>query len=234
MCKTGILTSLDNPSGEPPEVRLVGINSICEMELGLNTAQENHVRNIPNPDGGKVPCWRSLHSYFLRVALKSVRCRGLFRTAECFTGTVTRVVDDDTLDIGNVKISLAQVNTRGRSDLGYSEVRVCRIVVTGWRDRACRSGRLTGWVRIDGMVAKVFCCDRILNKELLYVGHAGVYIQYCSVSQFASESCSRIRMLAQYDWNLFSNMSFFYGVKKLVNIFWHCFYPSDNVDRRIR
>lgn len=33
----------------------------------------------------------------------------------------------------------------------------------------------------------MFCGGRILNAELLYAGHAGMYTQYCAVSDFAGE-----------------------------------------------
>lgn len=113
-------------------------------------------------------------------------------TAECFTGTVTKVVDGDTLDVGSIRVRLALVNTPERGDAGYQEA-------TAFTSLLCPVGSTVLVDEDDGqtsgsygrMVAKVFCGGRILNAELLYAGHAGMYTQYCSVSEFAAESWAR-------------------------------------------
>lgn len=113
-------------------------------------------------------------------------------TAECFTGTVTKIVDGDTLDVEATRIRLALVNTPGRGEPGYSEA-------TTFTKLLCPVGSTVLVDEDDGqrsgsygrMVAKVFCGNRILNAELLYAGHAGVYTQYCNVSEFAGESWAR-------------------------------------------
>jgi hypothetical protein len=45
-------------------------------------------------------------------------CQG---QADCFRGTVTMIVDGDTIDINNVRIRLALVNTPERGESGYTE-----------------------------------------------------------------------------------------------------------------
>jgi micrococcal nuclease len=113
-------------------------------------------------------------------------------TAECFTGIVTRVVDGDTLDVGDIRIRLALVNTPERGEPGYSEA-------TAFTKSLCPVGSTVLVDEDDGqrsgsygrMVAKVFCEGKILNAELLYSGHAGMYTQYCSVSEFAGEPWAR-------------------------------------------
>jgi hypothetical protein len=45
-------------------------------------------------------------------------CQG---QADCFRGTVTEIVDGDTLDINNVRVRLALVNTPERGENGYTE-----------------------------------------------------------------------------------------------------------------
>lgn len=113
-------------------------------------------------------------------------------TAECFTGTVTKIVDGDTLDVDNRRIRLALVNTPERGDTGFSEATaftslLCPVGSTVLVDQD--DGQL--FDRYDRMVAKVFCDGRILNAELLYAGHAEMYTQFCTVSEFANESWAR-------------------------------------------
>lgn len=113
-------------------------------------------------------------------------------TAECFTGTVTKIVDGDTLDVGTTRIRLALVNAPERGEHGYSEA-------TNFTKSHCPVGSAVLVDEDDGqrsgsygrMVAKVFCGGRILNAELLDAGHAGMYTQYCNVSEFAGESWAR-------------------------------------------
>lgn len=113
-------------------------------------------------------------------------------TAECFTGTVTKIVDGDTLDVGDIRIRLALVNTPEMGEPGYSEA-------TTFTNLLCPVGSTVLVDEDDGqksgsygrMVAKVFCTGRILNAELLYDGHAVMYTQYCNISEFASESWAR-------------------------------------------
>ena len=110
-------------------------------------------------------------------------------TAACFTGTVTKIVDGDTLDVGDTRIRLALVNTPEMGKPGYSEA-------TTFASLLCPVGSTVLVDQDDGqkfdrygrMVAKVFCGERILNAELLYAGHAGMYTQYCGVSEFVGES----------------------------------------------
>lgn len=113
-------------------------------------------------------------------------------TAECFTGEVTKIVDGDTLDVGDIRIRLALVNTPERGDPGFSEA-------TTFTSLLCPVGSTVLVDEDDGqtsgsygrMVAKVFCDGRILNAELLYAGHAEIYTQYCGVSEFGAESWAR-------------------------------------------
>lgn len=113
-------------------------------------------------------------------------------TAGCFTGTVTKIVDGDTLDVGTTRIRLALVNTPERGEPGYSEA-------TAFTKSLCPVGSTVLVDEDDGqksgsygrMVAKVFCDGRILNTELLDAGVASIYTQYCNVSEFAGESWAR-------------------------------------------
>ena len=41
--------------------------------------------------------------------------------ADCFNGTITEVIDGDTLDVNNVRIRLALIDAPERNETGYSE-----------------------------------------------------------------------------------------------------------------
>jgi endonuclease YncB( thermonuclease family) len=56
--------------------------------------------------------------------------------ADCFRGIVTEIVDGDTLDINNVRVRLALVNTPGRVENGYTEAnRFCTVQFVAWEQR---------------------------------------------------------------------------------------------------
>jgi endonuclease YncB( thermonuclease family) len=154
---------------------------------GRHTIEAFVWRNSPSPV--------ALSTYVPRIGLDVERvfsvtyCVG---TAECFTGTVTRIVDGDTLDIDGTRIRLALVNTPEIGEPGYSEATaftksLCPVGSTALVDQD--DGQ--EWDRFGRMVAKVFCGERILNAELLYAGHAGMFTQFCSISEFAGESWAR-------------------------------------------
>jgi hypothetical protein len=72
--------------------------STCDK---VNTIVLGH--NVYNPYGPANP---------------SLACNG---SAECFMGTVTEIVDGDTLDVNNARVRLALVNTPETGAVGYNE-----------------------------------------------------------------------------------------------------------------
>jgi hypothetical protein len=119
------------------------------------------------------------------VTARTAHCLG---DAACFKGLVTRIIDGDTLVVGNVTIRLALVNTPERGQAGYSEA-------TEFTAALCPIGSAALVDEDDGqtrgsygrMVAKVYCGDNSLNEELLRAGHATIYGTFCNVSEFAGE-----------------------------------------------
>lgn len=113
-------------------------------------------------------------------------------TAQCFSGTVLRIVDGDTLDVGDTRIRLALVNTPERGEPGYSEA-------TAFTAEMCPLGSTVLVDEDDGqqegsygrLIAKVFCDGKNLNAELLEAGHAVMYTDFCDESEFASEAWAR-------------------------------------------
>ena len=108
--------------------------------------------------------------------------------AECIQGVVTRIVDGDTLDIGDTRIRLALVNTPEIDEPGYNAAKE-------FTSTLCPPGSYATADEDDGqtegsfgrMIAKLTCGDKILNAELLYEGQAEILTRFCSVSEFSDE-----------------------------------------------
>lgn len=117
---------------------------------------------------------------------KQSTCKG---TALCISGQVTKIVDGDTIYIKNYKIRLSLTNTPEKNQNGFKEA-------TSFTSKLCPVGSTITVDQDDGqpfdkykrMVGKVTCSGKVLNSELLYNGHANILTQYCSKSEFASES----------------------------------------------
>jgi endonuclease YncB( thermonuclease family) len=108
--------------------------------------------------------------------------------ARCFSGTVTKVTDGDTIRVDDIAVRLALVNTPERGQAGYSEA-------TNFTAGICPIGSMATVDEDDGqtegsygrVVAKVFCSGKMLNEELLAAGHAAIYESFCSESEFGRE-----------------------------------------------
>jgi hypothetical protein len=93
-------------------------------------------------------------------------CQG---QADCFRGTVTEIVDGDTLDVNNVRVRLALVNTPERGENGYTEAidfvqSVCSVGTTALVDED--DGQKEG--SFDRVIGLVYCGnDNINNKKPL-------------------------------------------------------------------
>jgi endonuclease YncB( thermonuclease family) len=113
---------------------------------------------------------------------QSSECEG---EADCFRGTVTEIVDGDTIDVNNVRIRLSMVNTPERGENGYNEATeltesVCHVGVSALVDeddgqKEGSYGRLIGVVYCNGSTTS-------LNQILLEEGKAVVKTFVMSVS----------------------------------------------------
>ena len=109
-------------------------------------------------------------------------------TADCFVGTVTRIVDGDTIDVGTTRIRLALTNTPEEDENGYGAAK-------DFTSSMCSVGSEVLVDQDDGqpydifgrMVAKLTCDEDVLNAELLEEGYATLLTEYCNVSEFADE-----------------------------------------------
>lgn len=118
----------------------------------------------------------------------SNKCQGL---ADCFEGTVTEVVDGDTLDVNNVRIRLALVNTPEVYENGYLDARAFTMSTCGVGTHAIvdeDDGQKGG--SFGRMIALVYCGNNTssLNELLLNSSQASILPKFCTVSEFASSS----------------------------------------------
>ena len=128
-------------------------------------------------------------SAFLLVAQnpgRNSQCKG---TALCYTGTVEHIVDGDTLDVGGYRIRLALVNSPEVNQTGYEEAKqftasLCSVGSQALVDED--DGQTQG--SYGRTIAVVYCGGKNLNAEFLQSGHAVILTQYCSNSEFATES----------------------------------------------
>jgi endonuclease YncB( thermonuclease family) len=119
----------------------------------------------------------------------ATECKG---TASCITGTITRIVDGDTLDIGNTRIRLALVNTPEIGEEGYREARafVSALCPVGSQATADEDDGQTGG-SYGRIIAQVSCDGKVLNEELLKAGLAEILPSFCARSEFGGESWAR-------------------------------------------
>jgi hypothetical protein len=128
-----------------------------------------------------------INSFSLPQITQTSGCKG---SADCFRGTVTEIIDGDTIDINNVRIRLSMVNTPERGEAGYNEATqitesVCPVGGNALVDED--DGQKEG--SYDRLIGVVYCngSTESLNQVLLEQGKAIVYEDFCSVSEFAND-----------------------------------------------
>jgi micrococcal nuclease len=109
-----------------------------------------------------------------------------------FEGTVTYIVDGDTLDINDNRIRLALVNTPERGQEGYMDAKkllqnLClnkkgEVDIDDGQRRGDRYGREVGVVYCDGTN---------VNKALMENSLAIIYSRYCDISEFSNEEWAK-------------------------------------------
>lgn len=115
--------------------------------------------------------------------------------ADCFRGTFTEIVDGDTLDVNNVRVRLALVNTPEIGESGYTEAidfvqSVYGVGTTALVDED--DGQKEGsFYRFIGLV---YCGNdninnkKSLNELLLELSNAVIDQDFCGSSEFSSAS----------------------------------------------
>ena len=122
------------------------------------------------------------------TGILSTKCQG---KADCLDGTVTEVIDGDTLDVNNVRIRLALIDAPENNESGYSEARHfveswCKV---GTQAKVDEDDRQKGG-SFGRMIALVYCANNSIsiNEAILGSGFATIYREFCNISEFATGS----------------------------------------------
>lgn len=112
------------------------------------------------------------------------------------SGTVTKIVDGDTLDVDGNRIRLSLVNTPEKGEPGYAEA-------TSFLRHSCPVGTSVAYDLDDGqrqgshgrMIAKVWCFghppsmqEQSINYKLVIEDHAEILDRFCSKSEFGRQA----------------------------------------------
>ena len=120
--------------------------------------------------------------------IEPLACVGSQDLTMCYQGSITRIIDGDTLDIDDMTIRLSLVDTPERNQDGYEQA-------TAYLERLCPIGSLA-FVDVDDgqpkdiyhrIIASVSCTsDATYNvgAELVKSGNAKIYFKFCNVSEF--------------------------------------------------
>lgn len=108
--------------------------------------------------------------------------------ARCFVGTVTQIIDGDTIKVDGKSIRFSLVNTPEYGQYGYVEARQ-------FIENICQVGSLAivdeDDLQTQGsygrIIAVIYCNDENLNEAVLEQGLATVYSSFCSQSEFSSK-----------------------------------------------
>jgi endonuclease YncB( thermonuclease family) len=116
-------------------------------------------------------------------------CRG---NALCINSTVKKIVDGDTLDIGNYRVRLSLVNTPEYYQKGFAEASTftknfCKIGSKAIVDQDDLQPKDI-YGRIVGVV---YCGGKNLNENLLINNHATIIRYYCRTSEFSGDSWAK-------------------------------------------
>ena len=118
---------------------------------------------------------------------QSTECRG---SADCFRGIVIDVVDGDTLDVNNVCVRLAMVNTPEEGEEGYNEAKEFTESEYSVGSEALvdeDDGQIAG--SFGRLIGIVFCNGNSssLNELLLETDNAFIYQDFCGDSEFSND-----------------------------------------------
>lgn len=118
--------------------------------------------------------------------IPDLNCLG---TAQCFVGTVTKIIDGDTIHVDSQSVRFALSSAPELKGYGGIESR-------NFIETLCPVGSLAIVDEDDGqilgsygrLVGKVTCNDVNLNAELLDASLGYVELRFCDSSEFAAES----------------------------------------------
>lgn len=104
------------------------------------------------------------------------------------SGPVTYVVDGDTLDVNDIRVRLALVDTPERGENGYQSAKnFVKNLCLGEDAQVDIDDGQRGGDRYAREIGVVYCDGVNVNSELIEKEYAIIYTEYCDVSEFANE-----------------------------------------------
>jgi len=122
-------------------------------------------------------------------SLGDYNCGG---SAECFSGTVSRIIDGDTIVVDDVTVRFALASAPELSESGGVEAKQLleNICPVGSKALVDEDDRQT-----DGSygrtIAKIYCNDVSLNEELVNRGFGSIDSRFCTQSEFSGENWAK-------------------------------------------
>jgi len=119
----------------------------------------------------------------------NIDCTG---NALCLKGKITKIVDGDTIDVGETRVRLALTSTpeldtlNGIKSKQFVEEK-CPVNSDVLVDED--DGQIEG--SYGRVIGKVFCQGILLNEEILENGHGNIETIYCFESEFKDESWAK-------------------------------------------
>lgn len=132
------------------------------------------------------------HHGFAQEQVNSTLPKSTMKEGIELSGPVTKVVDGDTLDVNNVRVRLALVDTPERGQNGYQSAKyfVKKLCLGGNAEVDIDDGQ-RGGDRYGREIGVVYCNGVNVNSELIKKGYAITYTDYCDISEFANGGWAR-------------------------------------------
>ena len=128
------------------------------------------------------------HHGFVQAQVNSTLPKSTMKEGIELSGPVTHVVDGDTLDVNDVRVRLALVDTPERGQNGYQIAKdFVKKLCLGHNAEVDIDDGQRGGDRYGREIGLVYCNGENVNSELLKKGYAITYTDYCDVSEFAND-----------------------------------------------
>ena len=170
-------------------IAFVSTLTVADVDVSQKISVSENPKIIESENSSMEPKDEKITLPVQKYIPKEKQCTG---NARCISGFVTRVIDGDTIVVGDKSIRFALVNTPEWGDYDYTQAQyyietVCPIGSKVLVDED--DGQTQG--SFGRIIAKIYCNELNLNEEILEVGHAEILPQFCEVSEFAQESWAK-------------------------------------------
>lgn len=153
----------------------------------INQEETGQLTNTEDMTGDTADSVQNFDSASQSTSTKSNTSQDCLGSAGCFTGTVTKIVDGDTIHVDDQSVRFALASAPGLKGYGGIESRdfietICPVGSAALVDED--DGQILGsYGRLVGMIK---CNDLILNEELLDANLGHFEDRFCSSSEFAN------------------------------------------------